>query len=445
MEHARKSFSLNHLQSALWGIFFSAVYFVAVTLVLRDYAAVEWEIYRIYFGRIDSYDVLAVTVFLTISGAIVPRHISTPSSLFAIITYIFIVIPAAVCLVAMDGATPANRYLTLLFILIGFYIIGSVSTSDIDSADPGREPAAWLAPLLLILAVALMIYLYIRFGSIMSFASLDTLYEQRERGAANNFIDGYAQTYSQYVFSTGVFAFGLYKKNIAYIAIGLAGTVMNFAITAEKAGAMYPIFIIFLFFALVSKRKILVSTNFLMAGLSSLLVFSIYTRAELPTSDFVSWYLGTRTILTPGVFITHYTDFFFDRGYTYFSHLRGLNFFVTVPIQYVNDVRWPSIGLIVGEDFIGFPQLNANANFVASDGIASLGLMGIIVAFVILAVIMKTFDRVGHGVPKPLLLSLVLPIALSLANGSALSVLTSTGGFFWIILLAYAFKRRQVE
>ncbi|WP_255985114.1 hypothetical protein, partial [Klebsiella pneumoniae] len=68
-----------------------------------------------------------------------------------------------------------------------------------------------------------------------------------------------------------------------------------------------------------------------------------------------------------------------------------------------------------------------------------------IVAFVILAVIMKTFDRVGHGVPKPLLLSLVLPIALSLANGSALSVLTSTGGFFWIILLAYAFKRRQVE
>lgn len=445
MEHARKSFSLNHLQSAFWGIFCSAVYFVAVTLVLRDYAAVEWEIYRIYFGRIDSYDVLAVMVFLTISGTIVPRHISTPSSLFAIISYIFIVIPAAVCLVAMDGATPANRYLTLLFMLIGFYIIASVSTSAPDSADEGREPAAWLAPLLLILAVLLMIFLYLRFGSIMSFASLDTLYEQREKGAANNFIEGYAQTYSQYVFSTGLFAFGLYKKNIVYIAVGLAGSVMNFAITAEKAGAMYPVFISFLFFALLSKRKFLVSSNFLMISLSALLVFSIYTRAELPTSDFVSWYLGTRTILTPGIFITHYTDFFFDRGYTYFSHLRGLNFFVTVPIQYVNDVRWPSIGLIVGEDFIGFPKLNANANFVASDGIASLGLFGIIVAFVILAVIMRVFDKVGQGVPKPLLLSLLLPIALSLANGSALSVLTSTGGFFWIALLAYAFKRRQVE
>lgn len=444
-DRANQPFNLDDMYAAMIRIVCSSLYFVAIVLLLRDYAAVEWGIYRIHYDAIDSYDVVAATIFITVAATVVPRRIYSPSSLFLIICYLFVIIPAAVCLLAMDGGSGVNRYTTLFAILFAFVVSALFSRSAGEEVwtVEDRRPVALLGPGLMILSGLLLIFLFYRFGSIMSFAGLDNLYEQRERGDAANFIEGYAQTYSQYVLSTGLFAFGLYRKNIVYVMFGLLGSLTNFAITAEKAGVMYPVFIACLFAALASRKRILVSINAIMLALSLILIVATYTRYESSISDFICWYLGTRTVLTPGLFIAHYTDFFFDRGYTYFSHIRGLNLFIPIPVQYASDPRWPAIGLMVGEDFIGFPKLNANANFVASDGIASMGLIGIFVSFLIFSIIFKIFDYMGRGIPKRLLLPLLLSIALTLTNGSALSVLTSTGGFLWMIIFRYAFVRQD--
>lgn len=440
MDRTKRALDIRSVQPIIVGIFCSAIYFAAVTLMLRNYAAVEWGIYRIHYGSIDLDDLVAITLFVVLGGAFVPRSIESPSSLFLTICYLFIVIPAGVCLTGMDSGSGINRYYTMFFVLLGFLVASLICKRGESNEELGREPSLFFGPVLLVGAILLLFFLYLRFGSVMSFVSLDNLYEQRERGSAQNFIEGYAQTYSQYVFSTGLVAFGLFRKNLAYVSVGLVGSIMNFAITAEKSGLMYPVFILALYFALSSGRKILYSSFFVMMLLSVVLFVSALTWEYSSVSDFVCWYFGTRTVLTPGIFIAHYTDFFFDRGYTYFSHIRGLNFFLPIPVQYLSDGRWPALGLIVGEDFIGFPKLNANASFVASDGIASLGQPGIIVAFLIFAAIMRALDWAGRGVPNRLLLPLLLPIALTLTNGSALSVLTSTGGIFWIVMLRYAFS-----
>lgn len=440
MNRISRPLDIRSVQPIIVGILTSAFYFVAVALTLRDYASIEWGLYRIHYGAIDLDDLIAIIPFVVLGGAFVPRSISSPSSLLLIICYLFIVIPAGVCLTAMDDGSSVNRYITMFFVLGGFVMASMICQSGQENVDEGRRPLVILGPALLVGAVLLLIFLYLRFGAVMSFVSLDNLYEQRERGAAQNFIEGYAQTYSQYVFSTGLAAFGLYRKNLVYIGIGLAGSIMNFAITAEKSGLMFPIFIVALYFAIASGKKILCSTYFVLIFLALVLIIATLTYQDSDVSDLICWYFGTRTVLTPGIFIAHYTDFFYDRGYTYFSHIRGLNFFLPVPVQYLSDVRWPALGLIVGEDFIGFPELNANASFVATDGIASFGQPGIILAFLIFAILMRVLDWAGRGIPNKLLLPLLLPIALTLTNGSALSVLTSTGGIFWIILLRFAFS-----
>lgn len=418
----------------------SVFYFIAIALLLRDYAAVEWTLYRIYYDSINSWDILFAILYLIFSSLLIPSRIESPSSLFIIIVYLFIYIPAGVCLLSMDGEQTINRYITLICISLSFCL--SIFFTQIKThaeIDSSRSPVVSLGPFLLILSCLLLAFLYYRFGSVMSFATLDNLYEQRARGAANNFIEGYAQTYSQYVLSTGLLALGLYQKNLVYIAIGFLGSIVNFSITAEKAGLMYPLFILLLYLALKSKSKIFISIYFIMPILSIILLFSIYTRDIIYFSEFISWYLGTRSILTPGLFITYYTDFFFERGYTYFSHIRGFSSFVPIPSAYVSDPRWPLIGIMVGEDFIGLARLNANASFVASDGIASIGTIGIFFAFTVFSLIIRIFDSLGRGIPNELLLPLLLSIALTLTNGSALSVLTSTGGFFWMLLLKFAF------
>ena len=203
---------------------------------------------------------------------------------------------------------------------------------------------------------------------------------------------------------------------------------------------MYPVFVISLSLALISKRKYFLNTYFILTLLSTILILSIYTRLIIPGSDFLCWYLGTRTILTPGAFVVYYAEFFSQSGYTYLSHVRGLNLLIPMPGQYLGDARWPALGLMVGEDYLGIPRLNANASFLATDGIASFGIWGCFIAFGILAAISRTFDYLGRGIPSGLLLPILFPIALTLSNGSSLSVLTSFGGIFWMVLFSVAFR-----
>jgi hypothetical protein len=420
----------------------SLFYFVSVSLLLRDYAAVEWSIYRIYFDSIQSWDIVLAILYISVAAFFIPKNIENIHSLFIIIIYIFLYIPAGVCLLAMDSGEGINRYVTLTMMALSF------SASTIFTKPKGhgsvqqvRLPPPALGPTLMVVSFVLLAFLYYRFGAIMSFASLDNLYEQRARGAANNLIEGYAQTYSQYVLATGLLSLGLYQKNILYIIFGIIGSVVNYSITAEKAGLMYPVFILFLFYALSKRNGLFNSIYFILPFISTILIFSIYTRNVFSFSEFISWYFGTRSILTPGLFVSYYTDFFFERGYTYFSHIRGFSEFIAIPAAYASDPRWPQIGIMVGEDFIGFARLNANANFVASDGIASIGTFGIFIAFGIFSIIVKAFDYLGRGIPKELLLPLLLSIALTLTNGSALSVLTSTGGFFWMLILKFGFPQ----
>lgn len=447
MDLAPRTLNQKTLFSMFVRILCSGVYLFAITLLLRDYAAVEWGLYLIYFGQIDVYDIVILLFFTVIAASALPSHISSPSSMMLAFAYFFIIMPAAVCLVAMDTVGGANRYLTLLAILIGFcaavFITQHKSSDEAEAEacdDRRREAHPFLIPILIGIAILLLIYLFIRFGSIMSFATLDTLYQQRELGGAENFFDGYAQTYSQYVLSTGLLAFGLFRKNLICIILGLVGSITNFAITAEKAGAIYPLFIIILFIALKQPYKIFTSVSFVMISLSVITIFVTYTWYSSSVSEFFAWYLGIRTILIPGSFVVNYSDFFFDHGYTYFSHFRGLNLFVPIPSHYVSDPRWPQIGLILGEDLIGFPNLNANANFIATDGVASFGAIGIVLAFLGFSVVLRILDQLGRGVPKALLLPLLLSIALTLTNGSVLTVLTSFGGLFWMVVLRFGFR-----
>lgn len=419
----------------------SLIFVSSVSLLLRDYAAIDWSIYGYRFDGITNFGLISIFASCITCSFFVPKKVESPSSLILIMSYILVVLPSFVCLVAMSSNSSTNHFYFLFSICISFSIACIFSKSKTNYQNYNiRLPIKSLPNAIFVIACFLILYLYIRFGSIIEFVSLDTLYMQRERGAADNFIDGYAQTYSQYVVSTALVTLGIYKKNIAYFLAGIAGSVINFGITAEKSGLMYPVFVIALSFALFSKRKFFTETYGILIGLSSLLIFSIYTRYLIPASEFLCWYLGTRTILTPGAFVVYYSDFFSQSGYTFLSHVRGLNLLIPMPSQYLNDPRWPALGIMVGEDYLGIPRLNANASFLATDGIASFGIWGCFVAFGILVLICRLFDYLGRGIPPRIILPILLPIALTLSNGSSLTVLTSFGGIFWMLIFAFAFR-----
>ncbi len=275
----------------------------------------------------------------------------------------------------------------------------------------------------------------------MNFAGLDSIYEQREIGAAKNLFEGYIQTYYGYVISPALVVIGLHKKNYLYMALGFLGGLVLYLITAEKAVITYPIFVVAFFYILNIKNNSYNTAVFIMLLFSVFLFYAVNFYESSDAAAFVAWYLGIRTLLIPGAFIVHYADYFSQTGYTYMTHISGVSNFIDIPAQYLTATRWPSIGHLVGEDFLNIPTLNANANFMASDGIASAGVIGLLVALILLAVFLTALDKATQGIKNSISLPILLPIALTLTNGSLFTVLVSFGGLFWIIAFKLFFVK----
>lgn len=423
------------------GIF---LYTTALIFILKDYASVEWKIYRFDYIPMGLIEYFSLAIYLALTGYAVPRRIQSPSSLILIFVLILVVIPAGICLMAMEIAGTPKSFETLAAIGLSFAGACLLNRNAASSLNEARRlPHRALVPAMVLVNATLLIYLIYRFGDIMSFASLDSLYEQRQKGSADNFIDGYAQAYSQYVLSTGLIAFGLYRKNIPLILFGFTGSIINFMITAEKSGFLYPFFICALYFIVKSSHGFFKSAAFIMIFISGLLFFSIKMYTQNSIAEFIAWYVGIRTTMSTGSFIVQYMEFFSSRGFTYFSHIRGIGEFIATPSQYANDARWPALGVIIGEDHFGFSRLNANANFIASDGIASLGIAGIPVIFFIFSLYLKILDKSAQGIGS-ISLVLLLPFALTLSNGSLFTLMTSFGGIFWVIIMNNTFVKRKL-
>lgn len=415
------------------------IYIYVLLKFLSDYAAMEWPQYGYSYDGLSLFEAILLLLFTIITSACVPKYINSPSSLSIIILYLFVVIPAAACSVVMNPTGMSNYAAILILITLCFSITCIFFSKNYNYIYKKREVPPFFTYFLATFSFILMILLIYRFGSIMSFSDLDELYDQRAAGAATNLLEGYAQTYLQYVFSTGLLAIGLYYRNVLTIITAILGSMISFMITAEKAGIMYPIFITALYYILSSRVNFFRSINFIILVFSTTIFFSTILFPISSIADFIAWYFGMRTILFPGTFILYYSDFFSSVSFTYFSHLRGFALIVPAPGEFVSDPRWPSLGLIVGEELIKIKNMNANANFIASDGVASMGYIGIVISFALYGGFLRLVDAVCRDIDLRLSLCILLSLFLTLTNGSLLTALTSFGGIFWVVIFKYIF------
>lgn len=435
----------NHLKfiSSIFLFISSITYASALVYCLAEYAAVEWPEYGFSFGGVTIFDVCVVCTSLAIWAAVLPQKIHRPSSLFLIVTYLFVCVPAVVAMVGLEGSSEAFYYPLLFSLTLGFALACLVTRSFSWQGLP-RKDSMLLLPFIVIVWVACLAVLVFSFGAVMSFSGLDDIYAQREQGKARDLFEGYVQTYFGYVFSPAILAFGLVRKNYFLAVTGILGSVVLYMITAEKAVFMYPLFMVSLFLVLRSRSGFFLSPSIIALSFSVLLLLATLLYSNSAIASFVVWYLGVRSLLFPGTFLAHYSTFFNDFGYTLGTHITGINMLIEVPVQLASHPRWPSIGHLVGEDYLGIPTLNANASFIASDGVASFGVVGVIVIMILYSLFLVVLDRVTRGVQPNLSLVLLLPLALTLTNGSIFTAMLSFGGFIFLFMFAFLFNKKAV-
>ena len=224
------------------------------------------------------------------------------------------------------------------------------------------------------------------------------------------------------------------------VAISTAGCVIMFLISAQRTVILLPPAIALVCFAL-NKSQLMCASSFLLTALSVSVFLCCAWYEHNIIVGLIATLLVFRTIALPGLTFSQYHDLFANDGFTWWSHIKGLNLLIPAPSSYEMDAAWPNLGYLVGERLYGNIELDANANLFSGDGVAAAGPFGVIVIGLIFAVWLNWLDRASRGWNRSYAMLVILPVALSLTNGHFFTTLLSFGGLFWMLTF-YLYKPR---
>jgi hypothetical protein len=122
-----------------------------------------------------------------------------------------------------------------------------------------------------------------------------------------------------------------------------------------------------------------------------------------------------------------YAEFFLTRPYTAFSHISIVSSFVPYPFE-------QSLGQEVGYSLVG-NTLDANANFFATDGVASAGNLGVVLVGLIIGSILILANGIIDERNRRLAFTAVIPFIMMACNTSIFTALLTGGGGLVLLML----------
>ena len=404
--------------------------------IYENYISLVWGYLGMRYRDYQLWEIVFIFFQIAIVAAILPTHLSRPSAIVVWIMYTFVFIPTMV-ITPLVGMHESMHYVPMLLLLSVIFIgMGVVSQWRLPQRVEGTglfRPevdfvflGSWIASSLILL---------ITFHEILSLSSVDDIYFQRAlaKGLSGGAIN-YVQTYYTYVLSPAVLAIGLLKRKLIYVGCGFSGFLVTYMIDAQKLSLIVPVVMIAIWLAYRYRQT---SLALFTGGLASLVGICAGLTSHTALTGLIINVLIFRAIAVPGQMLTQYYDLFSARGFTWWSNIRGISLFVPRPDAFESDRYWPSLGMIVGDEYYGHmvADVNANANPFAGEGVAAGGVIGLFVVGVFIIAWLRVVDVAASRWSLPFVTLVMLPVALCLSNVHLSTVILSFGGGFWILML----------
>lgn len=418
-----------------------SIYAFVFFYIYVNYLSLEWGYTGLRYREIQFYQIVFTFGIIALQGYAQPPLLYRPSSVIVNMLLILLYVPAMI-ITTMAGERGADQYYDILISFSIAMLAMSIMTSRRDDQDRAfllpKKSIYFLFTSVFVIFTFLLVYIY---EDIMSFSEIDDVYFQRFVAAdfAVGGVVGYIRTHYLYVFSSFLFGASLLKRGYWPMGcIGILGFIVVYLIDASKISFIIPLIMIAFFFVYRYGEGRTLLFN---AGIS-IIAFAcgiLVQFSGLPKlfGDLVL----LRSMAIPAQTLAQYADVFDARGYTWWSHVRGISSIVPPPDSFLSDPFWPALGQIVGADLYGNnSRLNLNANPFSGEGVAAAGPIGIIVIGMVLIVFLKLLDFVARGWNRDFLLLVSVPIGISLVNAHLSTTLLSFGGGFWLAFLYFGQK-----
>lgn len=267
----------------------------------------------------------------------------------------------------------------------------------------------------------------------MRFVGFADVYELRFQSAdVVGGVAGYLSMWLPYLFLPYFIAVGLCEKKPWALIIGSLIALVVYTSNGSKSALLLPAIMLIYNKAILLKKDII---NVLLRWL--ILLCGVLGILQDPFFYMAKAIVFVRTLSVAGWTMVAYHDYFSDYGFTYYTHINGIK-------QLTGNYKYGNYGLgqLIGMEYSGSLEANFNANFWASDGLAAMGVPGIIIITFFVSVTMIAINYVSTGFDKRFVSLLFVGFWIGLSNAPLSTSLLSCGGFILIYLL-WVTKKKQ--
>lgn len=403
-----------------------------------------WAYFGFTYLLDDEWMLYAACIVAALPAVLLSPRPSTFAQASSWFLYILVFLPCMlVTVMQFSGGTDAviKVFASIFIACLLFMVIarGEVSRWNIPEI-PAR--AFWLG--LLGLWLVLMTLVLYSFRTSFQIVGSDDIYNQRFIGASvvGNPIVRYSIALLASSINPFMIGLGLFTRRYWVTGLGIGSQVVLFGTLAAKAVLLSPVFVVGVYF--LGDRQNRMRGNLLLVGLLGVFVVTsplLATYNPIGTDlDQLTSLIYMRTLLISGATFGVYEQFFAIYPLTYFSNNNIISWFITYPY---GDL---SVGQAVQSSLIAPTSADIgelNANFLATDGVAALGLWGVPIAATFCGLILRLMSKFLPEERTMLFTACGTGFLLSLANTSLLTSLVTGGGLILTALVAAAPLKRK--
>jgi hypothetical protein len=385
-----------------------------------------------YVGLRDCYpgiEVLGIHAILAFLPCLwLPLVIRQPSDFVYILLYVICYFPTVLTPVLSLEQGPADFIPFSIYACIAFFLLKYAASMKLYSFTLGGAGGASFWIVLTAIWMLSNVYIMVVFGTNFSLVAIEDVYQKRDEFAK---LTDSVPALAYYVigWQAGAIdpmciAYGLKRRNVGWIALGVAGELVIYSTTAFKTSLFTPLAQAGFFF-LLQRRETRDRFAPAFIWLVTLLVPMFGVLDRLLDTIFFEALVLHRCFTCPGFLAGCYFDFFSSHPYVFFSDNIMRRF-----IEYPYHQAVPNV---ISSTYTAFQDGFANANFFAH-GYSQAGAFGILGMTLVLGVILSVCNELSRRKNVTTVCCLLVPSIMSLSN-SGVTITLLTNGMAMALLL----------
>lgn len=418
--------------------FGAALFYALLCVIIYERLSYRWAYFGFIWASPSIGEIIAAMTLAALPALALPRAAKNLFQFAAWALYFAVFAPSILIPVLQHLQASGEVWLLTGTIALGASVFALASRWPAKALPAPRQVQFAERSILGVLTGIFVLgygFILVAHGAAIEFTSFADVYEQRaefNRGAGG--LMNYVVPMLANVVNPMLLAVGLKRRNPALIVLGIGGSVLSYGTFALKQHILTPFFVIGTYSLFNASGRCRISGIPL-----ALITVSLLSLPFVATYDPVGGVMGTvltmlfvRTLLLPGVITGLFSSYFSIYPHTYYAHSNIGRLFAHYPY---GDL---SVGQVVGYYLIPSNDGNLwelNGSFVVTDGIAALGITGIVVAFVICIAVMHLMARAAAKVEPAVIFPAAVPFLITLANTSLFSSMLTGGGIFLTLFL----------